>query len=323
MGYRLFSAVLTGFALGGCAQSAIDDDLDRDAGEDMGGGDLDAGTEVDSGSEAEPARDAQTSLDASDASEADTGVGRPEDAGAPPSRDAGGGMDSGGPSARPDASMDKPDTGAPKPPDAGTDAGKPPVTDAGMTCAGGTQQCGGQCVDTKASNQHCGACGTVCAGGQTCSDSKCSTPVVVPSGCTAKSLDNRDYLFCTNARTWTAARQACIEVKMDLAVIGNSAESDFIKGNGDSWFGASDLDDERTWRAPTLGNARNNEGPNLAFQRWASGEPSNTERCDGIDIFVSCLGQRTDEDCGMVRSSDGQWNDAYCEVQLRYVCEEY
>jgi len=308
---RFFFAALSSLlaGLGGCAESAVEDDL-VDGGSD--GTDLDAGVDGGGDGDATGRRDAGPS----------TGAGRPDaDPRDASSADAGrtdaGGMDSSVPGAT-DAGGARPDTGAPKP-DAGTDAGKP---DAGATCSSGALQCGGACVDTKTSNQHCGGCGMVCNNGQTCSDSKCTTPVVVPNGCTAKTFEDHTYLFCTNSRSWGAARSVCLDAKMDLAVIGSNAESDFVKGNGDSWFGGNDLGNERTWRAPVLGNAQNNNGANLGFTRWNQGEPSNTERCDGLDIFVSCLGRRSDEDCGMVLN-DGKWNDADCDNNLRYVCEQY
>ena len=37
-----------------------------------------------------------------------------------------------------------------------------------ITCATGQTTCLGACVDTRASAQHCGACGNACAGGQVC-----------------------------------------------------------------------------------------------------------------------------------------------------------
>lgn len=48
------------------------------------------------------------------------------------------------------------------------DTGQP---DAG--CTNGRVNCGGMCVDTQTSNDHCGGCGIVCAQGVSCSGGEC------------------------------------------------------------------------------------------------------------------------------------------------------
>ncbi len=41
------------------------------------------------------------------------------------------------------------------------------------TCAPGLSECGGACVNFSSNSSHCGACGTVCAGGTTCQNGRC------------------------------------------------------------------------------------------------------------------------------------------------------
>ncbi|MCC7535292.1 MAG: hypothetical protein IT379_03730, partial [Deltaproteobacteria bacterium] len=70
-------------------------------------------------------------------------------------------------------------------PDAGTDTGEGSdacaACPAGSTCASGTcvcdeplTRCGDACVDTRSSNEHCGACTTACAPGSPCRDGTCA-----------------------------------------------------------------------------------------------------------------------------------------------------
>jgi hypothetical protein len=309
-------AAVASLAVGllGCAESAVQQDSERDGEVDFVDGEPDATVPTPVDDDPMARVDAGLRKDAGSVKAGDAGDGGPTPTDAAPQLD----------SAVRDAGNAVVDSGAPARPDAGVpDAGQP-VVDAGPpACASGTMMCGSQCIDTKTSSQNCGACGTVCNNGSTCSNSKCTAPITVPGGCTARVLEGRTYAFCTNARSWRDARRSCIDAKMDLALVGSNAESDFIKANGDSWIAAEDIDKEGTWVAPTLGNAGSNTGPALAFTRWRQGEPSNSQRCDGVDVFVTCLGRRSDEDCALVRSADGQWNDSDCDDAHNYVCEPF
>ena len=51
------------------------------------------------------------------------------------------------------------------------DGGMDAATD--VTCPSGQAACMGACVDTRASAQHCGACGNACAAGQVCVNGAC------------------------------------------------------------------------------------------------------------------------------------------------------
>jgi len=61
-------------------------------------------------------------------------------------------------------------------PPVGVDAGIDAGSDTGavdVSCPAEQTACGGQCVDTRASAQHCGACGMACAAGQVCVNGAC------------------------------------------------------------------------------------------------------------------------------------------------------
>ena len=62
---------------------------------------------------------------------------------------------------------------APKP-DVPTSIDAPP-TDVGG-CMTGLTECGGSCRDTMTDPMHCGACGQLCVGGQTCAGGRCACP---------------------------------------------------------------------------------------------------------------------------------------------------
>jgi len=137
-------------------------------------------------------RDVQTTdTGAIDAGRADTvavDAGRPDvgtvDAGRPDT----GAIDAG----RPDAGTV--DVGGPT--DVGiTDRG--PVdtgaTDVGTPCATGLTRCGGVCVNTEASDAHCGACGRLCGSSQWCSAGVCGGgsryTVTTPSSASVPFVD--------------------------------------------------------------------------------------------------------------------------------------
>jgi hypothetical protein len=56
------------------------------------------------------------------------------------------------------------------------DAAMDAAMDAGPACPSGQRLCGSACVDTQSNLMNCGACGTACAGGQTCAMGVCACP---------------------------------------------------------------------------------------------------------------------------------------------------
>jgi hypothetical protein len=292
----------------GCAESAIpsdegptDEEVDSQTGENDDS--LDA-TIADStiGDTSIPRRDGST-------------VDGPDDAGDAGRRDAAvdGGLDAGGNDAGRDAAAQ--DSGLP-------DSGTGPIT-----CSNGQTTCGNVCVNTATDVNNCGGCGTKCGSGQTCAANQCTGGAPsfnVPSGCTKKTLNSHGYAFCTNTRSWTSARTACLDANLDLAIINDKAESDFVKANGDSWIALNDRNNEGGYKQVVPGNRDRTDGANASYFNWKMGEPNNDRTCGGYSIPVIdiCLGQTTDEDCGMVYG-DGSWNDGACEERKNFVCETY
>jgi hypothetical protein len=307
--WRTFGAV--SWALAGCAESAIpNDDIVPDEAPDEGG-------ETDSQLDASTPEDATTGRDSTVTRDSSSPSGGASDAG-----DAG--------PALADASLDagRADAGSDAGRDAATqDAGQPDTGVGPVTCSNGQTTCGNACVNIATDVNNCGGCGTKCASGQTCSSNQCMGGVPefnVPSSCSKKTLGQHGYAFCTSTRSWRDARDSCLEAGLDLAVVTDKAESDFIKANGDSWIALNDRTNEGRYQHVVPGNRDRVDGANASYTSWKSGEPNNNTTCDGFNIpFIDiCAGQRTDEDCGMIYT-DGSWNDGACEERRNYVCETY
>jgi hypothetical protein len=142
--------------------------------------------------------------------------------------------------------------------------------------------------------------------------------IPTPAGCTQSSYGGHTYLFCSKTKTFADARTACIGYGLDLAIVGDQAENDFIHAGAstDQWLGLTDLDKEGQFRWVVPGNDDQTKGNSVSFTDWNDGEPNNDQSC--VIPVVLC----TDEDCGEMTPS-GQWNDADCTKKYAYVCETY
>ena len=73
---------------------------------------------------------------------------------------------------------------------------------------------------------------------------------------------------------------------------------------GDShWIGGSDRGREGMWRWETSGSRLN-------YTYWGPGEPNSHSHHGGVE-----------EDCLVMSSHDGRWNDYPCDWSVRYICE--
>ncbi len=120
-------------------------------------------------------------------------------------------------------------------------------------------------------------------------------------GCTRATRMDRDYLFCTERRSWESAREICQSMGLDLATVRDSAENDFLRTvpaalNG--WLGLDDNDQEGSWVWV--------DGASVAagYAAWATYEPNGGER----------------ESCGIFGSTDGRWNDLSCSWTEPFIC---
>jgi len=122
------------------------------------------------------------------------------------------------------------------------------------------------------------------------------------SDCTVVTESDRVYLFCTDTRRWSGARDWCSDRSYHLVSIADAAEQGFLDSllpdSGEWWMGLHDR------CSGCEGDFRWDDGTPLGHTNWSGGEPNN--------FF--------DEDCGML-FSDGTWNDADCGEEHFFICE--
>lgn len=136
-------------------------------------------------------------------------------------------------------------------------------------------------------------------------------------GCKGGTFDDHGYAFCSVPTTWADAREVCISMGYDLAVISDAAENAYVSERlvaltGDelgSWIGASDLATEGSWvwldsSEPFWEGGPDGQGSD--FSAWAGGEPN--------EGFAG-------EDCAMVLAGFQIWNDLSCSQSRTYACE--
>jgi hypothetical protein len=84
-------------------------------------------------------------------------------------------------------------------------------TGAGQMCDGGKVDCGGACIDTMTNNEHCGACGNVCAFNETCGGGKCN-----PKPCYALSFNGKgDHVTVPASADFAYGSEFTVEVWMN------------------------------------------------------------------------------------------------------------
>jgi hypothetical protein len=112
-----------------------------------------------------------------------------------------------------------------------------------------------------------------------------------------QNYNGHSYYRSTGTMTWTAARQACLNMGGHLVTVTTAAENNFIYNLWPSgWIGLTDEVVEGQWRWVT--------GETYSYQSWNSGEPNNSNNEDYIQ-FVG----------------GGRWNDLNNNSSLPYVLE--
>eukprot|EP00964_Phaeocystis_antarctica_P093722 scaffold60554_cov72-Phaeocystis_antarctica.AAC.4 len=107
----------------------------------------------------------------------------------------------------------------------------------------------------------------------------------------------------SDALSWDNANAACLAVDLQLASVHSAAQNALLvtaaAGNR-VWIGGTDAASEGAW----VWSPSNTP---LSYTNWNAGEPND---------------YRTGEDCVLLSSHHGVWNDYPCGRSLRYVCEQ-
>jgi hypothetical protein len=124
---------------------------------------------------------------------------------------------------------------------------------------------------------------------------KRTTPVM--TGFTSQNnFNGHSYYRSTGSMTWTAAKQACINMGGHLVTSTTLAENNFLFGLWPSgWIGLTDEVTEGVWKWVT--------GETYSWSYWNSGEPNNA----GNEDYIQFVG-------------GGRWNDLP-NTSLPYVLE--
>jgi hypothetical protein len=127
---------------------------------------------------------------------------------------------------------------------------------------------------------------------------------VMLTGCAPASYGGHSYLFCERAANWDQARTTCQFAGLDLVVVGDAAENDFLTKaiapakSSDFYIGLDDQvkEGDYTWV----------DGSKPGYTHWSFLEPN--------DFFG--------EDCCILTKA-GSWNDVDCidSASNAFICE--
>ncbi|XP_034002680.1 CD209 antigen-like protein E, partial [Trematomus bernacchii] len=111
------------------------------------------------------------------------------------------------------------------------------------------------------------------------------------------------YLFSTEEASWEQSRDNCTAGGAHLVIVDSNKELEFISSmtKKDTWIGLSDREEEGTWKWV--------DGSPLTLTFWKGGEPNNGAG-------------GSEEDCAYIYSNKNVWNDAFCSVDLHWMCEK-
>jgi hypothetical protein len=189
--------------------------------------------------------------------------------------------------------------------------------------AGGTGGTGGapSCTDGQQNGNESGVdCGGVCPkvclgdacipAGSPCARGACWAGIcrlcgqVDSCSCEVSPANSRLYMKCYDEgrrKSWSAARQACLNEGMNLASIGGPQENAYVVSThssaGDFWVGGSSSGSSWVW---TDGTAVGESG----YTNWASGQPVLMDACLAV-----AMGSQT-------------WTAADCSLPKDFLCEQ-
>ncbi|XP_016522018.1 ladderlectin-like isoform X1 [Poecilia formosa] len=125
-----------------------------------------------------------------------------------------------------------------------------------------------------------------------------------PSGWTP--INGRCFLYVASEMSWAKAEKNCLSLGANLASIHNVNEYHQVqalitaasRGSGQTWIGASDAEQERTWLW--------SDGSPMIYTNWCRGQPDNW---------------KGNQNCVVMNYQDNKcWDDHTCDVSLPSVC---
>lgn len=124
----------------------------------------------------------------------------------------------------------------------------------------------------------------------------------------AELFNGKWYKLYNTSIRWNTARQKCVTLGGQLAVVPDQATWEFIRQRVQKalfWLGATDEDSVGTWKWI--------DGTPFTFKAWHPGEPNNDQ---GKEHYLSTLNGGWND----VRS-DGKFPRGQAEHVIGYVCE--
>ncbi|CAL1543038.1 unnamed protein product [Lymnaea stagnalis] len=149
--------------------------------------------------------------------------------------------------------------------------------------------------------------GVICQTDQTTVTQVVTTPapIICPTGWTPFPLKKTCIRLYTSPKTWFGARQDCQAGNGDLVKIADNAFNGFISSQvskqvGSYWIGLNDQTQENkfSWLDETAP---------ATFTYWKTNEPNNANKNENCAYLDGLSGNR--------------WNDAPCNISLRYICQ--
>ena len=146
--------------------------------------------------------------------------------------------------------------------------------------------------------------GTVCSWNeptaQTCCSNCSNTGGSIPGFVYMGSFNGSHYYCSLSPASWATARQNCVNLGGDLAVINSAGENAFL-ANGllanSAWVGATDSNSEGSFQWV--------DNSPFSYTNWYIGQPNNYNGSqDHLELLKS-----------------GEWNDQYGSVSLEYILE--
>jgi hypothetical protein len=180
---------------------------------------------------------------------------------------------------------------------------------------------GGQAGDGTDSMLTGGEGGTGDSGGSGGSGGKvpakvCSDLETVPDDCRCWDYHEHAYLFCSTARTWAGAAEACRARGMELVALETPSENTWVVSRVENDLSSAQF--ASFW----IGGKRDEDA---WIYRWPDQTPFWEGQADGAPVKGSYANwhNTNPKQGGCVSMREGRWEDGDCASLRPHVCEAY